>query len=89
VELERGEQTDDAFGNEDGGLGERMARIHGRIGQLVESTSGPHDLVVPHQTRQRLGSDPARHEVFQPEHAAGFQQVEDAGGLGVSRRHRE
>jgi len=81
--LKRRCQADDALGNQGCGFGKRMGSLDLRIGELIEPPRRAHNSVFPDKTRERLRSDAFGHEILEPEHSSGFQEIKSAGPLGA------
>ena len=85
MELERGDQADDALGHQNRGFGERMGGLDLCVGKLIETSRRTHDRLFPYETGQRLRSNSFGHEILQPEHSPGFQEIERTRPLGAWR----
>ena len=87
--LERRSQTDDTLGNQDRRLGEHMGGLDLAVGELIKAPRRAHDRLFSDKTGQRLRSNSFGHEVLQPEHAPGFQEIEGTVPLGAGGGHRQ
>ena len=87
MKLQRRGQADDAFWDQSTGLGQGMTGVDWRVGELIESPGGADDRFLVDQAGQRLRANALGDEVFEPQHAPGFQQLKSAISLGVRCRH--
>ena len=89
VELKSRSETDNALGNEHGGFSKHMARVDLCVPKLVKTTSRANNRFLPDKASQRFRSNPFGHEILQPEHPPGLQEIECATSLGACGRHWE
>src|ERR1700733_385085 len=82
MELQSGDEADDASGHKSGGLGEDMGCVHRSVRKLVEPARGANDLATADQARQRLGVDVLGNEILQTKHSLRPEKAESAFLLG-------
>ena len=73
MELERGDKTDDSFGDEYGGLGAHKCGIDRSVWKLVQTPSWTHDFRIPDKARQCLWLYAFCDKVAETEHSPGLQ----------------